>query len=34
VDEALFRGLGLPLLLLLAIVVLVDRWARGPGSVG
>lgn len=34
VDEALFRGLGLPLLLLLAIAVLVDTWARGPGSAG
>jgi hypothetical protein len=28
VDEALFRGLGLPLVLLLAVGILVDRWAR------
>jgi hypothetical protein len=28
VDEALFRGLGLPLVLLLTVGILVDRWAR------
>jgi hypothetical protein len=34
VDEALFRGLGLPLLLLLALVALVDAWARVSGPAG
>jgi hypothetical protein len=33
VDQALFRGLGLPAVLLLALGVLVDGWARaGDGS--
>jgi hypothetical protein len=34
VDEALFRGLGLPAVLLLAIGVLVDRWGRASDGAG
>jgi hypothetical protein len=32
--DALFRGLGLPLMLLLGLGALVDGWARPPGVAG
>jgi hypothetical protein len=33
VDRA-FRGLALPIVLLLLVTVAVDHWARDPGSAG